>query len=151
MGLYVGGLSDGIDMDAIAAEMREPLYEVFNAHVRIIDPNRSEAPKYDPRTDTGGGFNPMVIFDTGERGALIQPLRSAISVEFGSQSVGLQGIRIQTKMDVPISRIRSGFIAEVVNGGQDRTLETFQFSIIEGFDSSIAWGRIIEASVVTAR
>lgn len=138
-----------VDIAAIAAEMRPALYQWMSGRIMIFDPKQAATTPYDPLADTGGASVPNVLFDSGVNGAIIQPMRAATSAEFGSQSVGIVGIRFQVKRDLPSMPLRSGLRLIVFDGGEDASLETYMFSLNEGIDSSMGWGRILEATVVT--
>lgn len=138
-----------VNMPAIAATMREALYGWMNARIMIFDPKQAATTPYDPVTDTGGASVPNVVFDSGVNGAIVQPMRAATSVEFGSQNVGIVGVRFQVKRDLPSETLRSGLRLIVFDGGEDKSLETYMFGLSEGFDSSYGWGRTLEATVVT--
>ena len=145
MGLYAGG---GLpDIPAIAAAMRPALYAWFTGHIQLLDPQRVTTTPYDAETDTGGATTREVLFDSGPGGAFIQPIRAAAPVGFGDQQVGLQAVRFQTTLDV--SKVaRAGLIVKVLDGGEDPTLEAFEYSLLNGVDSTLAWGRIYEARAV---
>lgn len=150
MGVFAGASNPNLwDFAAIGVEMRKSLYATFNAHIQILDLDLVSTTPYDPVTDTGGVSVPAVLFDSGENGALIQPLGHPSKTSFGEQAQGLEGIRFQTKLDLPTGALRSGLAVVVKNGGNDTTLQRYLFQIADGLDSSIAWGRIIEATVVT--
>lgn len=145
MGLYAGGGLPNIP--AIAEAMRPALYAWFTGHIQLIDPKSETITPYDPVTDTGGTRTGSVVFDSQAGGALIQPIRAAGASNFGDQSVGIQGIRFQTTLDVSFVA-KSGLIVKVIDGGEDPTLQAFQYALLNGVDSSLAWGRIYEARAV---
>lgn len=149
MGMGLGDAS--FDMPTIAEEMRPALYSMFNAHIQIVDPNRTEVSPYDAVTDTGGTSVALVVFDSGPNGASVEPIRSAVNVEFGSQSVSVQGVRLQTKLALSTDKLRAGMVVKVLDGGEAPWLEEFQYALTKPFESGYAWGRILEASVIASR
>lgn len=146
MGLYAGG---GLpDIPSIAAAMRPALYAWFTGHLQLIDPKSETITRYDSVADSGGvRTGASVVFDSGPGGALIQPIRAAGASNFGDQSVGIQGIRFQTTLDLSFVA-KSGLVVKVLDGGEDSTLTAFQYALLNGVDSSLAWGRIYEARAV---
>lgn len=151
MGTFVGR-GAVFDQAAIAEVMRPALYSTFNAQIQILDPNLDTIlTPYDPVTDTGGQAAPVaVLYDSGENGALIQPIRSPIAVQNGDQTTFILGIRFQCKMPTVPTAFRAGLRVRVLDGGNVHELERYSYSLTEGFDSSLAWGKTIEATTVTS-
>jgi hypothetical protein len=141
MGVWANGLDPTtVDVAGIAATMRPALYAWMSARIKIFDPKRyATSPE-----------NALVL-DTGEDGAIIQPLRAPAMVDFGSQPTAIVAIRFQVRDDVTIQpgqTLRGGLVVKVVNGGNAPGLERLTFSLPEAVDSSLMWGRIFEANVV---
>lgn len=150
MGLFAGR-SARFDHVAIAEAMRPSLYGFFNARLQIFDPNiRGITQTFNPYTDTGGKATPGLLHDTGLNGALVQPIRSPVTVEYGDQTVGIIGIRFQLVRPPDALALRAGLRIKVIDGGNDSELTERLFTINEGIDASITWGKTIEASTVTS-
>lgn len=149
MGIWGGTDPVPVDVAKIATIMRPVLYAWFNGRLKFFDPGSRGVTRYSGTTDTGG-VNPAgntLIFDTLDDGALIQPIRSASRLELGGQANDLVGIRFQIKRDSTL--LRGGLLVQVVDGGEDVTLPKYTFELQEAIDSSLGWGRILEATVVT--
>jgi hypothetical protein len=137
MGLY----SDGFDPrrgTSIAEEMRGAVSAWFDGHVQIIDPQHETRTTYDPVTDTGGETTPEVVWDSGERGALVQPVRTTTIGDFGSQQTALIAVRIQAAIPDEIE-MRSGLQVKVLDGGNDAEVTRHLFEVSSGIDSSLRW------------
>lgn len=156
MGVFVGGPSPtSLDFAGVAAAMRPTLYEAFTAHVQVWDPNRDDLPvignRYDPFGDTGGKAEATLVFDSNANGALVQPIRSPGRIDVGDQPNALLGVRFQVKR-IPTETdtvLRGGLLLRVLDGGESPDLVGRAFALQEAVDSSIAWGRIWDAVVVT--
>lgn len=152
MGVWAGGPSaTSIDPAGIAEAMRPALYEWFTGHIIIFDPNRAQVSKYNPDDDAGGRSVETIILDSGENGALVQPIRSPTRIEMADQPNGILGVRFQVKREVltKVEGLRGGLQVRVVNGGNSPELVGPIYSLQEPFDSSLAWGRIFDAVVLT--
>jgi hypothetical protein len=151
VGIWVNGPSPlEVDIPGIAEAMRPALYEWFSGHVQIIDLNRRAATAFDPVADTGGVAAPQIVLDSGVGGALIQPIRQPTRIDYGAQPNGLLGIRFQLKIEsVPSEKLRGGLAVKVVDGGNESDLTLYTFALGEAINSSLAWGRIFEATVIT--
>lgn len=132
----------GVNLAAIAEHMRPALGQWFNARVQILRPAEGNEPMmivYDSLTLLQGG------------GALIQPIRSATPVSVGTQATAIQGIRVQaTRPTAGLVEATAGLRLRVVDGGQNPGLEPLVFSVKGQPDSSLEWGLILEATVVTS-
>lgn len=151
MGTFVGR-SVGFDQAAVAEEMRPALYSTFNAQVQFIDPNMTaiDTP-YDPTGDTGGQAVVLpVVYDTGENGALLNQVRLPHESQGGGMTISLVAVRVQMKMPDPPVFLRAGLRMKVVNGGNAHSLEHLDYEVSEDFDTSIAWGSVLTATVVTS-
>jgi len=140
-----------VDLAGIAEVMRGALYPWMNGHIKVFDPKRANATGYNPLTDEGGFPEAALVFDSGENGAIIQPIRSPTRAEVGSQPNAVLGIRFQVKR-LPVEAgqsLRGGLRVQVVDGGNDDQLSRFTYALQETVDSSEAWGRIWDAVVVT--
>jgi hypothetical protein len=151
MGTFAGR-GAAFDQTAIAEVMRPALYATFNARIQILDPNLDEIlTPYDPVSDTGGqAASVAVLYDSGPAGALIQPIRSPVAVQNGEQTTFILGIRFQCKMPATPTAFRAGLRVRVLDGGNVHELERYTYTLTEGFDSSLAWGKTIEATTVTS-
>lgn len=136
MGLYSSGLDprERIDTSDLAGAMSA----WFDAHIQILDPNSADITPYDPVTDTGGENEPSVVWDSGERGALVQPVRAQTVGDFGSQAVGLVAVRIQAAIPAGID-LRSGLQVRVIDGGADTESTRHLYVLGSGIDSSLRW------------
>lgn len=149
MGLFVGRAAR-FDHEAIAAQMRPALERTFNAWIELLDPNLdTPSGRFDPYADTGGSGPATLVYDSGENGALIQPIRSPVAIQQGDQTTHVLGIRFQVKQPDTAIVLRAGLRVRVRHGGNARYLERYTYTINEGFDTSLAWDRIIEASTAT--
>lgn len=151
MGVFAKGPSvNSVDLPGIAAAMRPTLEMWMSAHVRIYDPSRETTTPYNPVTDTGGTRSEVLVYDSGENGAIVQPIRSPSRVDVAGQPGTIQGVRFQLKRIAPEAgeKLRGGLIVRVVSGGNDPQLEALQFSLGDAFSSSLAWDHIFEASVL---
>lgn len=128
--------------------MRSTLYEWFTGQLQFFDPQTGTSTHYNAATDTGGVALGELVFDTGVNGALVQPIRSPARFESGGQSNALEGIRFQTKSD-PIV-LRAGLIVRVIDGGNDSSLVGYTYQLEDSIASSLAWGRIMTATVMLA-
>lgn len=152
MGLHPGWASgdsspETVDTEAIAAEMREVVEQWFGGHIRIYE-EAEQRTAYDPIADTGGQTPSTLLYDSGPKGALIQPIRGAAPIEFGEQSTMIHSIRFQVVRRVPPEALRGGLTIHVVDGGNAPELTVPRFTLKHGYDSSIAWHRILEAVTV---
>lgn len=112
----------------------------MSGRIEIIDFHRGE------------DREPEVVLDSGENGALIQPLRAPSSIDMGGQPTNLLGVRFQLKRAPEVSEgqvLRGGLAVRVLDGGNAPDLTRWAFSLTEALDSSLAWDRIYEAVVVT--
>lgn len=150
MGVWANGPSPlTVDVEGIAAVMRPTLEEWMTAQLRFFDPKRKTAPDYDPKADTGGRVDATMLFDTGPKGAIVQPIRSPSRVDVGGQANGLLGIRFQVKrppVDVPM---RGGLLVQVVNGGNAHIPSLWRFGLAEAIGSSFEWDAIYDATLIT--
>lgn len=151
MGLFPTGLAlHHVDTAAIAENIRPALYAWFDGHVQVFDPQQHRSSDYNALDDSGGESNELIVLDSGAQGALIQPIRGAVETEFGGQNVGLLGIRFQIRRDRPVNgALHSGLRVRVLASGNDDQLTESIFSLVEGVDSSLAFGRILEATLIT--
>lgn len=156
MGVWVNGPSPkSIDVPGIAAAMRTVLYQWMTGRVQIIDSQRSGiVSDYNPTADTGGKSSPIVLLDSGTSGALLQPIRSPGRMEQGQQANAILGLRIQLKREPVVlagHRLRGGLQLKVLDGGEDPGLTQYQYVTLETIDSSLAWGRIFDVTMVTGQ
>jgi hypothetical protein len=143
MGVY-SGLGAAVDIPAIAASMRPAVEAWFSGIVRIIDPNTG-AGAFDPVANATTGSGPSLIWEGSAR---IQPVRSTTNAVVGYAQTKIRGIRFQVPLDILHQGvIRAGLQVFVIDGGEDSTLETYQYTINSGINSSGAWTRTIEADV----
>lgn len=152
MGIAWGAGPGVVDLPAMAAIMRPVLEQWMSAQVRIYDVNREQAPSshYNPLTDAGGTVPRTLIYDSGENGAIVQPVRSPTRIEAGIQPNAIIGIKFQLKREPdPTVTLRGGMTAQVVAAGEATGLTSLTFSLLEGMDASITWHRIIDAAVLT--
>jgi len=153
MGVFAFGPSvTSIDLQGIATAMRPTLEMWMNAHIRIIDPQREDSTTYDPTLDTGGVATSAIVFDSGENGAIIQPIRSPSRIDVGGQANGLLGIRFQVKRNESppaAGTVRGGLLVQVVNGGNLSVPAFWRFGLAEAIDSSLAWDHIYDATLIT--
>lgn len=142
MGVYVG-YGAGVDVAVIAAEMRPAVELWMNGEVMIVDPEIATG-DFDPWTNTIENGDPAVIWIGKAR---IQQLGvSKANLQFGSTEIA--GIRFQIPRDIAEQgTIRKGLQVYVINGGEDTTLQDFQYIVRQGVNSSGMWTRTIEASV----
>lgn len=153
MGVFGGGA--GVDVAAIAETMRPILAQWFNGRFQIIRPADQERLRYDPVTDTYadplGGAIPTaeVLYDSGEHGALFQPIRSAAPITVATQGTTIQSVRIQASRDAA-AHVQSGLLVRILDGGQDASLEPLVYSLKGQPGTSLAWGAILEATVVAS-
>lgn len=148
MALFPSGFNPNVvDTAAIAAAMRPALYLWFGAMIRVVDPSSTTGERYNAKTDSGGVAEYEVLFTSP---ALIQPIGGARSIEQADQATALLGIRIQCEIErVPETvRLRSGLQVIVTDAGEDKTLERFAYALKKPVDSSMAWGKILEATVI---
>jgi hypothetical protein len=155
MGVFAFGPSaTSVDLPGIAEAMRPALEAWMSARVQIWDPKRAGTlGNYDPTADTGGFPTAALVYDSGENGAIVQPIRSPGRVTVGQQATGIQSIRFQLKRIAPElgTTLRGGLRLRVLNGGNDPQLEALVFSLGDAFSSSLAWDHIFEATVLTGR
>lgn len=133
----------GPDIAGIAERQRERVYRWFNARIAIYDDDRIVSEPYDPINDTGGDSTPTLVYDSGVKGARIQPLSSRRQINSGTQPTGERTFLIQTKLDLDIETIRHGQRLVALDGGEDSSLESFQFIVQNAANSSYAWNRSI--------
>lgn len=136
-----------VDIASIAERQRQKVYRWFNAHIQIIDPAQATTTPYDPETDTGGESTPVVLYDSGANGARIQPLRSPNAAVVGEQPLNTRAVEIQTKLDYSAGVLRSGLRIIVVDGGEDKTLENYVYTLQSGVNSSFGWVRTLFCTV----
>lgn len=136
-----------VDHAAIAHEMRETVGAWFNAHIVVMEPAGDHTP-YDPINDTGGFVAGETVYDSGVNGALVQPIRGSAPMEYGEFSTMIQSIRFQCVRHEGLERLRSGLTVLVVDGGESDELDGMTFSLKNGYNGSISWHRILEATVV---
>lgn len=149
MPLFGPGMNPGgVDPAVIATEMRPALYAWFSGHIQLVKAGTITA-QYDPRADTGGVAADAVLYDSGEDGALIQAIRAPRTAQFGEQYGAITGVRFQAKIEPLQAHVRSGLEVIVLAGGNDPELAQFTYTLKRSVDSSIAWGKIFEAEVMT--
>jgi hypothetical protein len=142
MGVWANGpRPDRVDIPGIAEAMRPALEQWMTGRVRIIDPHRGES------------VGVETILDSGDNGALIQPLRGGNQGDVGGQSVGILGVRFQVTRTPEVfqaDKLRGGLLVKVVDGGNAPELERIpNYALSEAIDSSLAWDFIFEATVIT--
>lgn len=136
----------GLTAESIAEEMRPIVYSFFNAHIQIFDPKQMVVTPYNAITDEGGETEPELLFDSGANGARIQALGSESKADFAAQSINNRPYLFQTKLVAEFG-FRSGLRLRVVDGGEDKSLEKYIFSVNAGLDGSYAWNRNIRATL----
>lgn len=147
--MYPVGFNPNLVQPALIAEaMRPALYAWFNARILIVDPNTRFGSAYDAKTDTGGPLTPTTLFDSGPNGALVQPIRAPRTVDSGDQNVALIGIRFQVKIEAIEVQLHSGLQVVVVDAGNDLQIGEFTYVLKQPMNSSLAWGKILEATVL---
>lgn len=148
MGLFAGGEGPfRLNADALAQIMRPAVEAWFDGHVQVLDPKTTTTTPYDARTDTGGESIPMVVWDSGPQGALVQPLRAQTIGDFGGQQVGLLAVRIQAAIPDSVE-LRSGLHIKVLDGGSDAEVTRHLYALGTGIDSSMRWVTRLTATVV---
>lgn len=160
MGLYADGFDPLVlDSRALAVEMRGAVEAWFDGHIQIIDPAipRRARGVYDPVTDAWSGDaiplsdapDPSILWDSGERGALVQPIRSQTVGDFGAQAIGLVGVRLQAAIPDEVD-LRSGLQIRVLDGGADTEVTRHLYVLGSGIDSSLRWVTRLMAMVTTS-
>lgn len=155
MGVWAGGPDPTkIDIAGIAEAMRPTLAMWMNSHIKVWDIGRYLEPDetYNPETDTGGTRPRVLVLDSGENGAIVQPLRSPSRIDIGGQPNALLGIRFQITRDATVEtgqELRGGLLIEVVDGGESKDMAGHAFALVKPVDSSFEWHRIYEAVLVT--
>lgn len=163
MGLYARHRDPlGVHPDVIAEQMRPALALWFTGHIRIYDQAllKVERPAFDPFAASPSPTVPepsadALVYDSGPRGALIQPVRSAGIITFAGQPTDIQSVRFQAlrkpDSDGETFVQRSGLIVAVVDGAEDKQLERFWYSLKAQPDSTIAWHHIMEGTLITGQ
>lgn len=153
MGVWRSGPDPTIvDIPGIAKAMRPALEAWMTGHIQIVDMKRSLTTQANAETNELGTSAPTVVLDSGENGALIQPMRAPSRVEVGAQASGILGVRFQVKSSATITpgtKLRGGLAVRVLDGGNASLLEGKLYSLSEVEDSSLMWDYIFEAVVVT--
>ena len=129
-----------IDFAKIALEMRSTVARWYNAEVQIIDPNLEDV-EWDEVTNEYEN-SPEVIIWSGK--ARIQPLRTATTPDIGIAQGAIEAIRVQVPYDADLSLVRKGLQVKVIDGGEDKVLESLQFVVRSAINSSYGWNRTIE-------
>lgn len=141
MGVWANGPDPTkADLMGIAEAMRPAVRQWMTGHVRIYDPNR----------DSTG--EPILVLDSGPQGALVQPLRAPSAIDIGGQPSNLLGIRFQitrAPVEVDLTKLGSGLVVRVIDGGNSPLLEIPTYSLGEVMDSTLGWDYIFEATVAT--
>jgi len=132
-----------IDFAAIALEMRDTAARWYNAEVQVFDPNMEQL-VWDAATNTYTG-DPEVAIWSGK--ARIQPVRTARTADLGIMQGSIQGIRVQVPYDESVGLIRKGLQVRVLNGGENKVLESLEFVVREAINSSYGWNTTIECDV----
>ena len=138
MGAYPRGFNPGVVNPALIAEAMRPAVELWM---------KGRAVFFDPEA---GQTTSAPLFDTDVDGCLLVPLRGATAIEFGGQSTYLQGVQIQIKRAVWADSIQPGVRIKITDGGNASELERYFFTVNEAVDGTLAWDRIITASLVTS-
>lgn len=141
MGVWAKGPNPTtVDVEGIAEVMRPAVEAWMSAHIHIYDPARY-----------GASPSPILVFDSGEDGAIIQPLRAPRETTIGSQPNAVRAIRFQVKQGVVEvgQRLRGGLVVKVIDGGNAKGLEDYVFALLDTVDSSLMWDHIYEANVIT--
>lgn len=150
MGVWGAGfLPLDLDHGAIRADMQAATLPWFTAHVRVLDPKFADQGAYDPISDTTpppADPDAAVVFDSGPRGALIQPANT--KMDRGTQEAdAVNAIRVQTTLP-PGVVLRAGLRLKVVDGGNFPQLASFEWAVQEAIGSSLQWGAIIHCTAV---
>ncbi len=140
MGTFGGG---GINVGAIATQMRASMELWFNASIQIIDPNTGAA-VWDEYTNTETGGAPTILWSGKAR---IQPLTGGSQTEAGFTQGSVVSARIQLPLDVEIGLLRKGLQIIVADGGEDSVLQDLSFVISSAINSSYAWNRTVMCDV----
>lgn len=141
-----------VDIPGIAEAMRPAVEMWMTGHIQIVDMKRGAAGAANAFTDTRASYEPVIVLDSGPQGALIQPLRAPTRGDVGGQPSGLLGVRFQVKRSVGITpgeTLRGGLTVRVLDGGNAAGLVGPTYALPEVLDSSLAWGYIFEALVVS--
>ncbi len=148
MGLYAdGGSPFRLNADALAQLMRPAVQVWFDGRIQVVDPDTLDTTPYDPHTDTGGDSVAKVLWDSGDNGALIQPLRAQTVSDFGGQQTGLVAVRIQCNPPDSLE-LRAGLHIRVLDGGSDAEVTRHVYALGSGIDSSLRWMTRLTALVV---
>lgn len=144
-----------VDVEAIAERMRPAVARWLNGRIQIIRPANPDLFVYDPITDTttgpeGASADGEILYDSGDRGALIQPIRSAANITVTTQATNLYSIRVQALRPAEGVDLHAGLLMKIVGGGEDPSLESFVYSLKGQPGTSLQWGLILEANVVTS-
>lgn len=143
MGVY-SSYGAGVNVAAIAAEMRPAVELWMHGEVQIVDPDIQPSGEFDRWHNIAPFGSPAIIWQGKAR---IQQLGvSKANLALGSTEIA--GVRFQIPRDIAAQgTIRKGLQVFVVNGGEDSTLEDFSYVVRQGINSSGMWTRTIEASV----
>lgn len=146
MGLYGMLPGPGINIPAVAAQMRATEESWMNGLIQIVDPNIGDG-TFNPITNVISGGEPVVLWQGKAR---IQHMRAPQSIAGSFENSEIRNVRFKIPLsadipdDVPI---REGLQIYVVDGGEDRILEQYHYVVKSGINSSLAWNRTIETSV----
>lgn len=154
MGMF-GAATSRVNVEAIAERLRPAVQAWYNGRIQVIRPADASLLHWDPATDErtappGTVFDGTVLYDSGERGALVQPIRSAAPITVTTQATNIYSVRFQAVRPADGVDLHAGLLLKVVDGGEDPSLESFVYSLKGQPGTSLQWGLILEATVVTS-
>jgi hypothetical protein len=132
--------NSSIDFAKIALEMRATVARWYNAEVIIVNPE-FRAQYWDVFTNEFLGDSAQIIYQGKAR---VQPIRESRQQDIGIAQGALRGIRVQLPYDADIDFIQKGFEVRVIDGGEDKLLESLKFVVRSAINGSYGWNRTID-------
>lgn len=126
-----------------SAEITEEALGEVNGEISVLNPGETVEIPYDPGTDEGGDVVMATVL--ANRPARIQHLRSPVDASVADQWQTKRAIRFQIELRAGDPLILKGYIVKVVDGGKDKSLEQFAYTVTSAVNSSHAALRTIEA------
>jgi len=132
-----------VDVTAMAERMRPAIEFWMTGYIKIVEPEQNSG-DFNRFDNSVTGDEPEVVWEGKAR---IQPLKGDRDSDAGYQEKNIRTVEFQLPYD-PAGQgsIRKGQQIIVVDGGEDPTLEGFQYVIQNGINSSGMWTRTVMAT-----